>query len=424
MAAPIQMGAKDLGVLYVFNRTKTAFSQCDLDTLFLIANLASVEISRRQAEELLRVSEERFRFMVETTGDVIYHLRYDTMTYDYLSPGIGKLTGYSPEEIKTIGFSSLVTRIDFPWQEDVSAKVILEDRLAGKTGEYRADYLITTKTGTSKWLRDHSFPWYDDSGKNIGSVGILSDLTDYKQAEVLVRQRTAELQRSNQALQDFAFIASHDMQEPLRKVISFGNMLQQKYKDSLEQTGNDYLNRMLDATKRMHSLLTGLLEYSRVTTNPEPFREVDVYAIIHEVLSDLEITIKQTGGEVKVGELPSIQADPTQIRQLFQNLIGNALKFHKEGERPVVDLFSTTTDDGTLQIYVKDNGIGFEEQYLDRIFAPFKRLHGRGSQYEGTGIGLAICKKIVERHGGSITAKSTTGHGATFIIALPSKQLD
>jgi PAS domain S-box-containing protein len=424
MAVPIQMGTKDLGVLYVFNRTKTAFLQRDLNTLFLIANLASVEISRKQAEELLRVSEERFRFMVETTGDVIYHLRYDTMTYDYLSPGIGKLTGYSPEEIKTIGFSSLVTRIDLPLQEDVSTKVILEDRLAGKTGEYRADYLITTKTGTSKWLRDHSFPWYDDSGKNIGSVGILSDLTDYKKAEALVRQRTAELQRSNQALQDFAFIASHDMQEPLRKVVSFGNMLQQKYKDSLEQTGNDYLNRMLDATKRMHSLLTGLLEYSRVTTNPEPFREVDVYAIIHEVLSDLEITIKQTGGEVKVGELPSIQADPTQIRQLFQNLIGNALKFHKEGERPVVDLFSTTTDDGTLQIYVKDNGIGFEEQYLDRIFAPFKRLHGRGSQYEGTGIGLAICKKIVERHGGSITAKSTTGHGATFIIALPSKQPD
>jgi PAS domain S-box-containing protein len=424
MAAPIRMGTKDLGVLYVFNRTKTAFSRSDLDTLFFVANLAAVEISRKQAEDLLRESEKRFRFMVETTGDVIYHLRYDKMTYDYLSPGIGKLTGYSPEDIKTIGFKSLVTRIDVPGQEDVSAEVILEDRFAGKTGEYRADYLITTKTGTSKWLRDHSFPWYDDSGKNIGSVGILSDLTDYKQAEALVRQRTAELQRSNQALQDFAFIASHDMKEPLRKVISFGNMLQQNYKASLEQTGNDYLNRMLDAAERMHSLLTGLLEYSRVTTNPEPFREVDVYAVIQEVLSDLEITIKKTGGKVNVGELPSVQADPTQIWQLFQNLIGNALKFHKEGGRPVVDLFSTTTDGGTLQICVKDNGIGFEEQYLDRIFAPFKRLHGRSSQYEGTGIGLAICKKIVERHGGSITAKSTPGHGATFIITLPSKQPD
>jgi PAS domain S-box-containing protein len=424
MAVPIQTGTKNLGVLYVFNRTKTAFSQSDLDTLFLIANLASVEINRKQAEDLLRESERRFRFMVETTGDVIYRLHYDSMTYDYLSPGISNLTGYYPEEIKTLGFSNLVTRIDLPGKEDVSAEVIRKDRLAGKTGEYRADYLIATKTGTPKWLRDHSFPWFDDLGKLVGAVGILSDVTGYKRAEALVRQRTAELQRSNQALQDFAFIASHDMKEPLRKVISFGNMLRQKYNDSLEQTGNDYLNRMLDAAERMHSLLTGLLEYSRVTTNPEPFREVDVYAIIQEVLSDLEITIKKTGAEVKVGELPSIQADPTQIWQLFQNLIGNALKFHKEGGRPVVDLFSTTTDDGTFQIYVKDNGIGFEEQYLDRIFAPFKRLHGRRSQYEGTGIGLAICKKIVERHGGSITAKSTPGHGATFIITLPSKQPD
>ena len=311
MAVPIQMGTKNLGVLYVFNRTKTAFSQFDLDTLLLIANLASVEINRKQAEDLLRESEERFRFMVKTTGDVIYRLHYDSMTYDYLSPGISNLTGYHPEEIKTLGFSNLITRIDLPGEEDVSAEVIRKDRLAGKTGEYRADYLIATKTGTPKWLRDHSFPWFDDSDKLVGSVGILSDVTDYKRAEALVRQRTAELQQSNQALQDFAFIASHDMKEPLRKVISFGNMLRQKYKDSLEQTGNDYLNRMLDAAERMHSLLTGLLEYSRVTTSPEPFREVDVYAIIQEVLSDLEITIKKTRGEVKVGKLPSIQADPT-----------------------------------------------------------------------------------------------------------------
>jgi PAS domain S-box-containing protein len=198
MAVPIQMGTKDLGVLYVFNRTQTDFSQSDLDTLFLIANLAAVEISRKQAEDELRESEDRFRFMLETTGDVIYRLRYDTMTYDYLSPGIGKLTGYSPEEIKTIEFSSLVTRIDLPGREDVSAKVIVEDRLAGKTGEFRADYLITTKNGASRWLRDHSFPWYDDTGNIVGSVGILSDLADYKRAEALVRQRTAELTESEE----------------------------------------------------------------------------------------------------------------------------------------------------------------------------------------------------------------------------------
>lgn len=198
IAAPIQMGTKNLGLLYVFNRTRTAFSRSDLDTLFLIANLAAVEISRKQAEDLLRESEERFRFMVETTGDVIYRLRYDTMAYDYLGPGIGNLTGYNPEEIKTVKFSSLVTRIDFPGEENVSTKKIAEDRHAGKTREYRADYLIITKSGAPRWLRDHSFPWHDDSGNIVGSVGILSDLSDYKQAEALVRQRTAELAESEE----------------------------------------------------------------------------------------------------------------------------------------------------------------------------------------------------------------------------------
>ncbi|MHC1726076.1 MAG: PAS domain S-box protein [Syntrophobacteraceae bacterium] len=197
MAVPIQMATETLGVLYIFNRTKTVYSQSDLDTLFLIANLAAVEIKRKQSENLLRESEERFRFMVETTGDVIYRLHYDSMTYDYLSPGISKLTGYSPEEIKALGFSRLVTRIDMPEKENVSPKVILEDRLAGKTGEYRADYLIATKTGASKWLRDHSFPWFDGR-RIVGSVGILSDVTDYKRAEALVRQRTIELTESEE----------------------------------------------------------------------------------------------------------------------------------------------------------------------------------------------------------------------------------
>ncbi len=239
--------------------------------------------------------------------------------------------------------------------------------------------------------------------------------------ELRVQERTEALERSNQALQDFASIASHDLQEPLRKVISFGNLLRQKYNDSLGQSGNDYLDRMLDATQRMQSLLKGLLEYSRVTTKSDPFTQVELANIVNEVLSDLEVRIERTGAEMRVLELPVVKADPTQMRQLFQNLIGNALKFHKEDEKPVVEVRSTLAD-GKLQIIIEDKGIGFEEQYLDRIFAPFQRLHGRSSQYEGTGMGLAICKKIVERHGGSITAKSTLGRGATFIITLPSKQ--
>lgn len=198
MAVPIQMGQRNLGVLYVFNRTKTDFSQSDLGILFLLGNLAAVEIGRKQAEDALRESEERYRFLVETTGDAIYRLRYDTMNYDYLSPGIRNLTGYAPEEIQRFGFSKLVRRIDLPGAEDVSAGVLVKDRMEGRTGEYRADYLVVTKPGDLKWLRDHSIPWLDASSMLMGSVGILSDVTDYKRAEALVRQRTADLLESEE----------------------------------------------------------------------------------------------------------------------------------------------------------------------------------------------------------------------------------
>jgi PAS domain S-box-containing protein len=193
MAVPVQMASRNLGLLYVFNRTRTIFSHTDLGTLFLIGNLAAVEISRKEAEKSLRESEERFRFMAETTGDVIYRLRYDSMDYDYLSPGIKKLTGFSAQEIIAFGFAKLVERIDLPGEENVSPHVIVRDRIDGKIEEYRADYLIQTRSGETKWLRDHSFPWVDETGRLIGSVGILSDISEYKRAELLVRERTAEL---------------------------------------------------------------------------------------------------------------------------------------------------------------------------------------------------------------------------------------
>lgn len=248
----------------------------------------------------------------------------------------------------------------------------------------------------------------------------------HDELELRVHERTADLktymaklEESNQALRDFTSIASHDLQEPLRKVSVFGDMLKREYGESLEAQGKDYLERMLNANQRMQSLLTALLEYSRLSTRADPFVEVQLTDVINEVLSDLEVRIRKTGGEVQVEELPVIQADPTQMRQLFQNLIGNGLKFHKEGEAPHVKVKCASSGNQTCQIEVEDNGIGFAEQYLGRIFAPFHRLHGKNSRYEGAGMGLAICKKIVERHYGNITAKSTPGLGSTFIVTLP-----
>jgi signal transduction histidine kinase len=230
---------------------------------------------------------------------------------------------------------------------------------------------------------------------------------------------THELQRSNKSLEEFAYVASHDLQEPLRKVRTFGDRLQARYGHVLDDTGNDYLTRMQNGSTRMQALIDALLTYSRVTTKAQPLVPVNLNDVVTDVLSDLDVAIETLHATVTVGPLPSVAADSTQMRQLFQNLLGNALKFHKPDRAPHVSITSSRCDNaGCYEIVVADDGIGFDIQYAERIFQVFQRLHGR-SEYEGTGVGLAICRKIVERHGGSIRAESTPGSGARFIISLP-----
>jgi signal transduction histidine kinase len=258
------------------------------------------------------------------------------------------------------------------------------------------------------------------------------ELARRRLAEDQAQAFTAELERSNRELQDFAFVASHDLQEPLRKFQAFGDRLRSKYGEAISAEGRDYLERMMNAARRMHILINDLLTFSRVTTKGQPFAQVDLNQVAREVLIDLEERIQDTGGQVEVGDLPTIDADALQMRQLLQNLIGNALKFHRAGQPSEVRLDSHTTVGPTqngrgplagewYEIEVADNGIGFEEKYLDRIFTPFQRLHGR-QEYEGTGMGLAVCRRIVERHGGEITARSQPGKGTTFLVTLPTKQ--
>ena len=239
-------------------------------------------------------------------------------------------------------------------------------------------------------------------------------------SEIERRQKTEEeLHRSNQELQDFAYVASHDLQEPLRKIQAFGDILETEYSDKIGD-GAEYLTRMHAAATRMSQLIDDLLTFSRVSTKtPDPV-EVNLGDIIKDVLIDLENRISRTSGRVEVGKLPKVMADETHMRQLFQNLIANALKFHREGVPPVVTIQSASSKgvEGFVTITVADNGIGFDDKYTDRIFGVFQRLHGRGS-YEGTGIGLAVCRKIVERYGGTIDAKGRPGKGATFTINLP-----
>jgi PAS domain S-box-containing protein len=261
-------------------------------------------------------------------------------------------------------------------------------------------------------------------GTGYDLVIVAKDITERKKQEEELQSIVVKLEQSNRELQDFAHIASHDLQEPLRKIMAFGDRLSSKYTEALDDQGRDYLKRMRNAAVRMQYLIQSLLMYSRVTTKAQPFVQVDLSAVKQEVLSDLEFRIMETGGHiVETDKLPVVNADPLQIRQLFQNLISNALKFSRKGEPPLVKIScKSVSANGTgktrHEITIEDNGIGFEEQYADRIFGVFQRLHGR-NEFEGSGIGLSICRKIVIRHGGVITAKSAPGQGARFIFTLP-----
>jgi signal transduction histidine kinase len=235
-----------------------------------------------------------------------------------------------------------------------------------------------------------------------------------------LERRAAELARSNSELEHFASIASHDLQEPLRKVRTFTEQITVTESDRLSEKGKDYLDRANGAAARMQKLIEDLLKYSRVATHGRPFESVDLNDITSEVLDDLEVQVERTGAHVHVGELPTISADPLQMRQLMQNLISNALKFRREGTAPEVTI-TGAVQDGSATVSVADNGIGFDPQYRRRIFRVFERLNGR-SEYPGTGIGLALCRRIVERHGGTVIADSTEGAGATFTVTLPLTQ--
>lgn len=311
--------------------------------------------------------------------------------------------------------------VEFMQRFDVKAKlvmpILLKEELWGLTIVHQCSHPRTWTDFEIELLRQLA----DQIGIALAQAQLLAEET---------RQRQ-ELARSNAELQQFAYIASHDLQEPLRKIQAFSNRLKEKCSTSLDTQGRDYIERMHNAAERMQALINDLLILSQITTKAQPFVLVNLNQVTHEVISDLELRIHQTGGCVQVGELPTIEADPLQIHQLLQNLIGNALKFHREGEAPIVKVngqilereqhfVAGLANTAICQITIEDNGIGFEEKYLDRIFDVFQRLHGR-NEYEGTGMGLAICRKIVERHGGSLTAQSTPMQGAKFIVTLPVK---
>ena len=382
-------------------------------------------VVRQQAEAAARASELKFRSLIESANDAII-----------LADVAGKIVLWNTGAVAIFGYA----------EEEIVGKPLT----AIMPQSYREGHLrglerlqttgVTHVIGKSVELqglrKDGSIFPLDLSlstwnlGNNTFYGGIIRDISERKQTYEQLKLLADKLERSNRELQAFAYVASHDLQEPLRKVQAFGDRLKATAGSVLSEESRDYLARMLNAAKRMQTLINDLLLFSRVSTQTSPFQPVNLGQIARDVLSDLEVRIQQTGGRVELDELPTIEADPLQMRQLFQNVISNALKFFRTGVPPLVKIQSemlpgpddtsaeNTPSDAICRVLIVDNGIGFEEKYLDRIFGVFQRLHSR-QDYEGTGIGLAICRKIVERHRGTITARSRPDHGATFILTLP-----
>ena len=380
--------------------------------------------SERDAARALRESEERFRLLVNSVADYAIYVLDSTGKVVSWNQGAERLKGYTAEEI--LGRHISV----FFLPEDVAdGKPEAELARATKDGRTEQEAWRVRKDGSRFWADVVVTSLRDDDGKLRGFAKVTRDFTARKKSEDANRETdrrlrayATRLERSNRELETFASVASHDLQEPLRKIRAFGDRLVTKHGAELAPGARDDLDRMCGAAARMQELIENLLAFSRVTTKAKPFTLVALGPVARDALSDLESRVTQSGGGVELGELPSLYADATQMRQLFQNLIGNALKFHRPGVPPVVRVSSRALPDGErFEILVQDNGLGFEQQYAERIFGMFQRLHGR-SEFEGTGIGLAICRKIVERHNGTIVASSAPGEGALFTITLPYQQ--
>jgi PAS domain S-box-containing protein len=375
---------------------------------------------RELADRRIREAEARFRTLVEQVPAIVYIQEVGDpeepgaeKQVQYISPQYKDVLGY-PQERET-NDGSYWLKIMHP---DDRERVLAEDARTDATGEpFRMEYRQYASDGRLIWIRDEAVLVRDDEGEPLYWLGVLFDVTERKHAEEELRRRAEELARSNAELERFAYVASHDLQEPLRMVSSYTQLLARRYEGRLDEDADEFIRYAVDGATRMQALINDLLAYSRVGTRaPEP-SPTDLGAAFEAVRNNLRVAIEESGASVVAEGLPVVRGDETQLVQLLQNLIGNSIKFR--GGRPPEVRVAAERHGPEWVVSVRDNGVGFEEEYADRIFVVFQRLHAGGG-YAGTGIGLAICKKIVERHGGRIWAESEPGKGSTFYFTLPA----
>jgi len=378
---------------------------------------------RKKAEEELRKERDFAQSLVETAQAIILVLDTEGKIASF-NPYMEGICGYRLDEVKGKDWFEIF--VSENRRKDVSE--LIKKVVFGKTKMMGIVSPIITRDG-----REVEIEWYDKTLKDLngnitGLLAIGQDITSRKRTEEALQQSNSELkmaaiklEESNRELKDFVYIASHDLREPLRKISSFGGLLKESLEGKLTDDDKENMKFMIDGAERMTKMIEGLLVYSRVSTKEAPMEEVDLSEVI-EQLKQVELSnlLEESGGTIEVPQpLPRVKANRIQVGQLLQNLIGNGVKYRNKQTSPVITITAQNISDNEVKILVQDNGIGIESKYKDEIFKMFKRLHSR-SEYEGTGIGLAVCKKIVERHNGRIGVDSKPGVGSTFWLTLPA----
>jgi PAS domain S-box-containing protein len=371
----------------------------------------------RRAEKALEESEARFKTLVEHIPAITYIAALDEFsTTLYVSPQVETILGFSQRDYKN---DPDIWRKQL--HPDDRTRIMDEVLKAHKFNTpFISEYRMLTSSGQVVWFRDEAVIVRDKNDKPLFLQGIMYDLTELmihrNNLEELVEKRTNELKRSNTDLQQFAYAASHDLQEPLRVIGGFVRLLAKRYKGKLDSEADEFIWHTVEGVKRMENLIKDLLAYSQIGTRGKDFKPSDCSLVIKEALVNLQTAIEESHAKITCDVLPIVMADTSQLSRLFQNLIGNAIKFH--GKRIPEIHVSAGREANDWVFSVKDNGIGIDQKDAGRIFIIFQRLHSR-EEYPGTGIGLAICKRIVERHSGRIWVESEPGKGSTFYFTIP-----
>ena len=400
------------GVRRIVRTIKTPVRNEDDEIVGILGVFWDVTEERRM-QNALRESEERFRLLAHTAKDMIYRMSLPDGAYEYVSPASKALFGYAPEEFYDNPML-LADAVHPDWQEYLREE--WEKLLKGEiTPTY--EYQIIREDGEVRWMNQRNSMITGPDGRPRAIQGIVTDVTEEKAFTVELARLNRDLKRSNEELEQFAYVASHDLQEPLRMVSSYTQLLAKRIDDKLDEKTEKYINYAVDGANRMQILINDLLTFSRITTRGKDPVPVDSHSVLGKVIRDLSKLIEESSAIVTNDDLPEVCVDPSQFAIVLRNLIGNAIKFN-ESEHPHVHVSSSEYEDDMWLFEFKDNGIGIEREYSDRIFEIFQRLHSR-REYSGTGIGLALCKRVIERHGGSIWIQSEPREGTTFFFTVP-----